>query len=644
MAKADNVSIFDKHVEKGVLVVCVLVLLYAIVHWGAASPTRIKVTTGRLGQQTEEFSPDKADGALLEVAKRISKKHESQPPEADRPITTLSQIVKLRDGVYAGFVPMVNMGPKSRPLDAKIGPGPSPDTLIKTRLAELQKVTLPPGKPHVRIERELPRKPGSESADITAVRAAAIYQLQKTFAAWQGLLKNQMSVDPIVVIDVVAEVCEQDSSGSWSKPVKVKIIPLIVKDNTGQCQQVKRPRIPQYNGKNEQEVLLAIQDVINQQIDILQPDYWQIWGAEGKWMDWQRHLPESLLKEWGSQRVRIETPSVPARRRPRLRPAAPLGRPTRRRKPVGHEMMEGMEDMMRRNPPRRRTTRTTPPRTARRTRRSAPEMMEGELGSPARRRPVQRPVHRPVRPVRPEVPRPAAVVEYYQVPDFQAQLDKGVVLVWIHDTQVLTKKAYRYRIRLKLLNPLLRHEDDIPAECRSDAMTTAIRTPWSQWSDVVRVPKVTEFFLTGSIPPVRGAIEGKVRVKVFTRSLGHRVEHTFTLTKGQAIGGIVRKAIPNPKWAPGQPDSNEKQELFKMVDFSTGAILVDIDFSKTVLFKGISKPTVQMIYMDDAGKLGTSIVAKYMSSQSVRKKLYDKLIQETKKIVETPAEGRQHRP
>ena len=330
-------------------------------------------------------------------------------------------------------------------------------------------------------------------------------------------------------------------------------------------------------------------------------------------MHWRRHLPKKFLDKMG-----IKPPDEEA-----AKPTAPPGvtkpaRPSskKKRKPI---TTEGPPEMYRSG-----TGRSAPVRRKGTDRKSTKPTRTDEpkrLDSPAEKKPT----------------RIVQADDTIKLPSFQEQQASGKVFVWIHDTSVQPLKIYRYRIRLKLLNPLFMQEKRLPRSRRRDAFEASIPTPWSPWSEPVSTSKVTEFFLTGSVRSSAAwqgtsTSAGKVLVTVFTRCLGQRVKHTFALTKGQAIGAKVLKRVPNPAWQPDQSGLQQvDQYLHEQADFSTGAVIVDINFNKTISRNGIPLQTVEVIYADDKGNLNRCIHVQHLLANSESQKRYQQLLKETQK-------------
>lgn len=163
------------------------------------------------------------------------------------------------------------------------------------------------------------------------------------------------------------------------------------------------------------------------------------------------------------------------------------------------------------------------------------------------------------------------------------QLEQERALFWFHDDGLASRKSYRYRAQLLMLNPLLTQDKLVDPKKPQDARMAALATPWSPWSEPVCVPKTTTFLLTGSSPK---SSPPYVTVTVFARALGKRVSKRFKVSPGQPIGG---------------PD--------KAADFTTGAIVVDLNFKREFYSGPVRTETPEMLYLDDNGVLRSRIYA-----------------------------------
>ncbi len=154
------------------------------------------------------------------------------------------------------------------------------------------------------------------------------------------------------------------------------------------------------------------------------------------------------------------------------------------------------------------------------------------------------------------------------------QFEQERILIWFHHDGLASRTSYRYRAQLLMLNPLLTHDDLVDPKKPEHAKKAVLVTPWSPWSEPVFVPKTTTFLLTGSNPVSRPPY---VTVTVFARALGKQVTRRFKVFPGQPIG-----------------------EPHTEADFSTGAIVVDLNFNRYVSARS---KTSEMLYLDDNGLL-----------------------------------------
>jgi hypothetical protein len=657
MAKGEGSSIIEAHIEKAVLGVCVLLLIVAAARWIPSSPRRIPVPEGT-GSRMVDVSPGEADEKIVEAAKRMEDRHERQaPPSGKIPaeleayaagLETLSRGWTAQRARVALTLPTPEVKLAGDGTEMREGP-------IKVRLSQIETATPAPGRPMVRAERELPQAPG-ELADVDIARGVAIFSLNDTLEAWKKTLEGQFLVHQVDVVDVEVQVQEitpgQDWAQASARAVKPVLLPISF-GRSGTQGEVKLPiRIPSYDGKNVQQVMSALRLVYELQESILQPTYWPVYGADGAWRDWRWHLPQEPLKELGAQEVEslpmdgspivrrsqspmgpAGAPATPARPGRRAAPGAP---PRTGQDAAAEAERMAREMMMPGMPGMPAMPGMASPRTPRGVRRRG-RTTGGRGGMPTP--PVPGMPGMPGMPGVPGMPGTMApqtdvdaepAEKTYEVPPFDRQLADGRVLVWFHDQSIRPGRSYRYRIRLKLRNPLLLHERDLAASARDDGLTTSLNSPWSEWSKPVRVNTATEFFLAGSGGTGLGrgdSSDAKVRIEVFTRSLGQVVKHTFLAGKGEAIGNSKSKKLFNPAW-----DGRGEDTIERDVDFSTGATIVDVDTDKKVMRNGIPRASVEMVFLDDAGELHTCIVAQHMPPESEVYRRYRELSDELEKV------------
>jgi hypothetical protein len=599
MAKSDEVGFFEQHVEKIVLGVCILAFVVVLYGWVLNSPREIEVVTG-MGKET--VTPAEVDSRLAEAAKRVWDLYrKARRPEQDIPDYVTLYEGLARDPFPPDIGPMDNYGPPGPRIDR-----PTTPTRKSVTLAEIEAVTPAPGKPLAAGRWEVARLEPAE--DRAACHVVAEYSQRKLEREWNKVLRATTVTPQLVVVAVEAEVQERQSDGTWGPERTVNTVrrATIVDQRTGQ--PIPAPTIPAFDGSNEQQVQQAIEQLYGTgwQEEILQPAYWELYWPEGHaadleyWLSWRIHLPETSVSALAEQEVPAAEPREPYRRRPAMPPER---EPGRRYRPEVEEDEYIPPDFLKRQ---RRSGQAAPPHRPTGVVASGRPAYEDEELPPGWR-PGQRPPRRPPRRTEP-VPRKTAtpivrppveqklpeVPKATPVPSLSAQMAGGTILVWFHDHSLVGGRAYRYRLRLVLLNPLLMRTGDVKKGHEEDARKPTMATPWSPWSDAVRVAQAHRFFVTGA-----AANLGNVRVSVFSRKLGQRVTSSFNIRPGEPIGGTEELSVVNP--ITGQVEK-------KQTDFSTGAVAVELDFGKEVPIRGgavraARTKTVEMLYLDAEGRL-----------------------------------------
>jgi len=483
MAKTDAASLLEQHIEKGMLVICVLGMLYGIFHWVVWKPERTEVP--RVAGGT--VSPKKLDAKLLEEANRLA----NRPPE-DPPFK------KLFD--YPGHI--------ARHRRTPIGPAEMtdwgdhrtvvvPPATIKppegVHLAKIQEILEARAPVLKEVNGDLDLINKGDGIDKLAFRGKAEFPMAQLLKAWNKKFRGSaMDEVPAVVLRVEIERQAVLSDGSFGPTVLVERV--VMPDAEGKLP--KDVDIPKYTGDNAEAVLKAVKEFSGAtQQRILRPPYWWVWSPSAQ--DWTRPWrdDDTSAKESEAEPGEKSAPD----------PAAPAA---------------------------------------------------------------------PAAPVAPA-----------------AAADVGVLKLWFHDTKVTVQQRYRYRVRLVFVNPMLTRDDVVYKGTPQDAAVPSINSKWSQWLGAEAIPRTTRFFVVSAL--VAGA-KKDLKCAVFTRSLGQRVMHKFTVVPGRVIGGVKTKDVRNP--ATGQIVKTE-------VDFSTGAIVVHIDFSKKIINRlGRTEETQELICLEN-GKL-----------------------------------------
>jgi hypothetical protein len=155
------------------------------------------------------------------------------------------------------------------------------------------------------------------------------------------------------------------------------------------------------------------------------------------------------------------------------------------------------------------------------------------------------------------------------------------ILMWAHDDTAQAGKTYRYRMRVKMKNPLY-HVFGVAAN-EADTAKLALESPFSDWKEVT-APRTTEFFFAQVRQSLISKTVSSVTVDVFRHEKGQWMKETFTVSPGDGIGGV--KSVDNP--AGGKTN----------VDFSTGMTLVD-------LRPDTRDKDLRILVSDDVGNLTT---------------------------------------
>ncbi len=175
---------------------------------------------------------------------------------------------------------------------------------------------------------------------------------------------------------------------------------------------------------------------------------------------------------------------------------------------------------------------------------------------------------------------------------------KEPMVFWAHDDTVEPGVTYRYRIRLGVFNPVagtgqLREEE---------AANNSKVILWSQYSDVTRpveIPRRLYFFPVG----VQEASKG-VDIQVCKYALGYWYSEQFVVKRGDVIGKEVKfdpsqkdkdKPGAKDKDAAAETTEDENLTLPKTIDYSTGAMLVDV--------VAVSGQYYDMLYSYDGTKI-----------------------------------------
>ena len=162
----------ERHVEKIILGICVLILAYALSPWGFSRSLKIDVITNSRGG-TSSVSAEEVDEALLKSAEDIERKGglaSSDPPAPVPPYARTLRRLQDQPLRPADRIALAEIASPTAPVE---GPDSNTPTATVT-LKDVVAVVPRPGKPVVHVDREFTRKE-DEPVDLLAAHVAATF-------------------------------------------------------------------------------------------------------------------------------------------------------------------------------------------------------------------------------------------------------------------------------------------------------------------------------------------------------------------------------------------------------------------------------------------------------------------------------------
>lgn len=166
------------------------------------------------------------------------------------------------------------------------------------------------------------------------------------------------------------------------------------------------------------------------------------------------------------------------------------------------------------------------------------------------------------------------------------------VALWFHDDSVESGKTYRYRLRAKLWNRyvgMLRAVKDI-----NDAKTAVLVGEWSLPTSPITVAPSTHLFVKSGRSNKQAA-----SIEVWKWRSGEWISESFDVAVGDTIGGVKRVKT-------GEVDENDR-EIREDVDFTTGAVVLDLRFDERVKVRAAAGKQGEYTYREV-----TSLVLVYL--------------------------------
>jgi hypothetical protein len=600
---------FEEHVEKIILVIVGLVCAWLLI-------TRVILSPNTVSYDKRNFSPGTIDDYVYEQAQLLKQrlneppdKLESYKPQVDKYLAKLDSSINDIDTSLWPVVPYELGAEKAVAGVYSLPPiGEVNDVAVEhiRAVAYIPTGEVTPQNPY--------DKSGNEPNDIDFVTVQAKFDVSQLYDKFKECFiedVEQQWVDPCLARPVFAAVNlqrqERNADGTWSDwqnvpPTKIDAYQKLFRI-TEDIQDLPpgglKVQMLQFDNKQVQ-------------IDLLQPEAYQIASANEEWFPPELHRKyadlkrkETLEEKRKAKEDEKEKRANDAERRDRRTDTrtGTAGRTSRGgagfSTPGGAGNLYGGGGFNSRSRDRSRNRQTTTGRyseTGRSTdRRRTPRNRTGtndqttDIFGPygGNQRPGD------IRggtlsrgPSTNDVYYDFDEVALNRLTDFSKL--KEPMLFWHHDDTVEPKKIYRYRIRLGVFNPVA-GTNKLSEEDISQKNQVIL---WSDFSDVtepVKIPGRSYFFARD----IQEAAKS-VTVTVCRYILGHWYSKDFDVNQGESIGDVVENEIEKPK-PPRQrgrgpdirgadylgnrlayvPKPEEKTNVPEEIDYSTGAVMVD---------------------------------------------------------------------
>ena len=278
-------ELVEAHIEKGVLGLCVLGLLYAIVHWVVSSPRSVEVFDG-VSRTPVPVAPSKAEGVLLEAAKKIEGRANDATVPDLQPAGHTGRLKMFQNtpfvtdmGTFAGFM---------RPLPLREGPE-VPTAEYPTLVGLQMRVPEVTPAPVVWAGWTWHQENGKVSESVMAT-VVARYPFAELHGRWDQPLENSNVQTRVVVADVEVQAEMHLSDGSWQR-----VDPELVAARPEGWASAPQP--PAYDGTNASEATAWIEGLQKgYQRELTKPDFYQVYApGTGAWQAWPARLPQNMV-------------------------------------------------------------------------------------------------------------------------------------------------------------------------------------------------------------------------------------------------------------------------------------------------------------------------------------------------------------
>lgn len=636
MAKTEQAGFIEKNVEKLLLALAAVALLVVMSKWVFHSPYSLQSSSG------SAISADEIPADRLRIAELAKTEIENRKVLLSK-LAPYTQIITstMLDSVAEKLPPCPPL--TSASILPEVAPGIKPNTGAIAAMGP-----LPPLKSiQARISQETIHRPPVQSAtgtgmdlveDVFAAHVTGLLDYAALVRPWVPLQKERGVDITVLFLEVTAERQELLPDGSWSPsvpiagerpasmrvyggtPVDFDIDPARLVDPMARQQYVDQLKMSYGAGGAQQ--------------DVLEPEYYPVyWSEVQNWGTWKHHLPRTELSSLPD--IQLDPNDLPPQAGQLASP--PNNQAVGRAGTMGGEGM-GEQGRMPVRPMAGREGGMMGGEGGRMGGEGGRMGGEGGRGVPART-PVNPAVTQQDRnqtmalagvekgrkkldvgdydeaikeantalrlvPGMPEavallgeaqeLKRQATLPSVTKVPPLMAQCKAGAIQVWLHDTTCQQGKTYRYRLMVKMLNPLFGQGGSLPLANPADAESPTL-TLASDWSSSAMALPEMEFFLAG------GSKENQdVQFEIYRQRLGQWLVQRSPVKCGDPV------AAPETRKLFDLTQQNVVVE--KDVDFATGHLLVDCDFERPSS-GGLADTTVVVTLLGPDGQLTTRDLA-----------------------------------
>lgn len=562
--KVKNVNVVEKHLEKLVVLLCLLGLGYSIWAYAVSNPFTVAVD-GRpidVGEVDQEVltAAQRLEGEIKKPAH--SELTQLRPPDYPQQFTErfTSSLAPQIDAYNAlAFSENPNILGKTR-VDTSRNP-----TYHVPQVPAPDDVQVACGLGTVEPTGSNPPLTAQTHPQTMALLSPAPYDLQWISLSCQfdaKALRESLSVVPsdpninkipmewwrttLAMVDVEMQRQVRQPDGSWAEPQTIEALPDSIKGQFRQATgQVALDIAPD-----------MISSLMKYQLPIMQPAFYPLLN--------QQWIPPSEQKEAGP-----------------VQPQDPFGndptiRTLRQQITTVTKRFETLQNQINRLG---QLGRPVPELLQRRLRESQTKLQE--LNNQLRERMLQL---EKAADARTATTTETTTEERPAVGVAGGLLSGELIQLWAHDVRVDEGKTYRYRVRVHVVNPLYsRRMDEKQAE--QYAQLFKIASEWSAWSEPVETNRLRYSFVkTGR------ESTNSIEVEVWRFTNAQWYSAVFSVTPGDVIGGptIKYQSLFDPQAVvPAEP-----------VDFNTGQTVVDIDFDYPIQVGNITRPTVRLLYAD----------------------------------------------